>query len=86
MHMLRIRCSKLHEEAGEVEEALIAVEGSNPRKPRVVSTDDLVKELLDVATAALGAIEHITGNEGHSASALADHCAALLSRFEKALQ
>lgn len=85
MHLARIRCSKLNEEAGEVEEALIAWEGSNPRKEQAESTDLLIKELLDVATAALGAVEHLTGNSGKSGEYLENHCRHLITRLRKAM-
>lgn len=79
-HLRRIRCSKSTEESGEIESELVALEGSNPRKPATTSTDMLVKELLDDATAALGALEHVTGNRGDSGRLLAEHCAMLRER------
>jgi hypothetical protein len=81
-HHLRIRCGKVTEEAGEVEQVLIALEGSNPRKPPSSDQGLLVKELLDVATAALGAIEHLTGNRGVSARLLEGHCDYILDRMK----
>lgn len=82
-HLARIRIGKAAEEFGEVEAALIAWEGSNPRKPDG-PLDQVLKELLDVATAALGAYEHLTENVGASGPALAEHCRFLLQRMEDA--
>lgn len=87
LHHRRIRCSKSTEEQGEVEEALIALEQSNPRKYEGASQQalltDLIQEQLDVATAALGAVEHLTGNVGHSYNLLVIQCAALRKRAEE---
>lgn len=67
-HLLRIRAGKAVEELGEVEELLIELENSNPRKPSTryagIVRDELSVELLDVALAALGAVEHLYGNRG----------------------
>lgn len=82
-HLARIRIGKAAEEFGEVEAALIAWEGSNPRKADG-PLDHVLKELLDVATAALGAYEHLTDNVGASGPALAEHCRFLLERMEAA--
>ncbi len=82
-HLARVRIGKAAEEFGEVEAALIAWEGSNPRKPDG-PLDQVLKELLDVATAALGAYEHLTDNVGSSGPALAEHCRFLLERMEDA--
>lgn len=59
------RVTKVDEETGEVQQALRAYLGENPRKPRG-PVEDLIKELADVAACALGALEHVTGNEGRS--------------------
>jgi NTP pyrophosphatase (non-canonical NTP hydrolase) len=75
------RLVKLSEEVGEVTAAYIGVTGSNPRKGKTHTIDDVRKELLDVATAALGAYEHMTGNKGESLDALVEFIA---SRHERA--
>ena len=59
-HLMRIRVEKIHEEAGEVEAAMIGVEGSNPRKGSTHTLDDLEGELLDVALTALLAFYHVS--------------------------
>lgn len=59
-----LRVAKITEEAGEATAALIGVTGSNPRKGKTHSADDVVEELLDVAVTALGAVEHLRGNAG----------------------
>ncbi len=56
----RVRCSKLQEEVGEVEDAIVGIEGSNPRKGIYATEQDLANELLDVATTALYAYYHVT--------------------------
>lgn len=70
-HLLRIRTGKLAEALGEVEELLVELEDSNPRKQHLRRPDDdivadLRRELLDVAVTALGAIAHTyhRANEG----------------------
>lgn len=77
-----IRVAKIAEEAGEAVAALIALQGVNPRKglagPDV--REVLVRELLDVATTALGAVEHLTGNEGRSMVLLDEHVAYVALR------
>jgi hypothetical protein len=58
------RVSKVAEEAGESIAALVGYTGQNPRKGVTHQRDDVIEELLDVAVAALGAIEHIVGHDG----------------------
>ncbi len=60
-YLLRIRTDKLIEEVGEVQNAIIGVEGSNPRKGVYALPSDIAKELLDVAATALFAFRHVTG-------------------------
>jgi len=64
------RISKMVEEAGEVFEAYFGALGENPRKGVTHRQADVIRELLDVAVAALGAVEHLTGNKGHSMNML----------------
>lgn len=67
------RCGKIGEEYGEVVEALIALGGQNPRKPaRPDAEYDVIDELLDVAVTAVGAVEHMTGNQGEALGMLVD--------------
>lgn len=62
-HLRWIRVGKVGEEAGEVIDALIALEGSNPRKqPNFADYDLLLGELLDAAATALFAYVHLTGS------------------------
>lgn len=74
------RCAKVAEESGEVVQALIAATRQNPRKPQSGCVDDVVKELLDVAVTALGAVEHILGNDGGSLDMMFNHLAYLTDR------
>lgn len=57
------RVAKVAEEAGEAVGAWLLSTGGNPRKP-VGPVADVIEELLDTAIAALGAVEHLTGNDG----------------------
>jgi hypothetical protein len=54
--------------------------GENPRKTEQVDQARLLKELLDVATAALGDYEHITGNQGEALPALLGHIESVHTR------
>lgn len=60
------RIAKINEEAGEVIAAYIGATGQNPRKGVTHTQSDVVKELLDVAITALGAIEHLNGHDGEA--------------------
>lgn len=53
------RCTKVGSEAGEVIDALAAFVGENPRKGVHGTMTEVVEELLDTATAALGALVHL---------------------------
>lgn len=75
------RVMKVAEEAGEVYEAWAGVVGHNPRKVSIeYDRDDVVKELLDTAHAALGAIEHLRGHRGDALDLLAEHAAHINRR------
>lgn len=65
------RCGKVGEEAGEVVAALIGYMGQNPRKGVTHTKGDIIGELLDTAVTALGAVEHLTGNQGQAMHRLA---------------
>lgn len=70
-HLWR-RITKVGEESGEVQDALRGYLGENPRKGVTHTLDEVIDELLDCAGAALGAVEHLTGNDGSSVQRLAD--------------
>uniref|UniRef100_UPI003F4967CC MazG-like family protein n=1 Tax=Streptomyces sp. CA-136453 TaxID=3240050 RepID=UPI003F4967CC len=53
------RVTKVAEESGEAISALIGALGHNPRKGRHGTLDDVERELLDVAFAALAAVVHL---------------------------
>lgn len=74
------RVAKVGEEAGEVIGALVGVTGQNPRKGRSHTEVDLVGELLDTAVAALGAVEHRTGNQGFALQLLYEKIATVQAR------
>ena len=71
------RVSKVAEEVGEVIAALGGWVGENPRKGKTHDLEDVVYELFDVATAALCAIEHLTGQEGTALDDLSVHIACV---------
>jgi NTP pyrophosphatase (non-canonical NTP hydrolase) len=56
------RVTKVCEEAGEVWRALSKLTGENPRKGVCGTEDELLGELGDTASAAICAIQHITGD------------------------
>lgn len=66
------RISKVSEECGEVIAAFIGATGQNPRKGVTHDIYDVIEELLDVAVTALGAVEHLTGNNAESTGRLDD--------------
>lgn len=70
--MYRRTTNKLSEEVGEVSLAVSGMLGENPRKGVTHTLDDVLTELLDVASCALGGFEHLTGNRGRSVEALRD--------------
>jgi NTP pyrophosphatase (non-canonical NTP hydrolase) len=74
------RLAKVQEEAGEVVAAFIGYTGQNPRKGVTHTLDDVVKELLDVAITALGAVEHVTGHTGPSSLQLLDDAILRVAR------
>jgi deoxyhypusine synthase len=74
------RLAKVQEEAGEVIAAFIGYTGQNPRKGVTHTVDDVVKELLDVAITALGAVEHLTDHAGPSSLQLLDDAILRVAR------
>jgi hypothetical protein len=60
------RVAKVAEEAGEAISEWLLFTGGNPRKEPGRTMAPVIEELLDVAVAALGAVEHLTGNRGVS--------------------
>lgn len=74
------RVGKVGEEFGECIGALIGFAGQNPRKGVTHNLQDIEDELLDVAVTALGAVEHIRGNNGTSVNALKVHLEELIKR------
>lgn len=74
------RIAKVGEEFGEVIAAYIGATDQNPRKGITHSLDDVTKELLDVALAALCAVESLGGNTGDSMVLLESHIAIVYVR------
>lgn len=73
------RVAKTAEEAGEAIGAWLLYTGGNPRKP-AGPLQDVIEELLDTAIAALGAVEHLTGNLGLSVEMMAEKALRVHSR------
>ena len=67
------RVSKASMEANEALDALSGLVGENPRKGVYATQEDVIRELLDTATAALGAVEHMTGHQGTAFERLDRH-------------
>lgn len=69
------RIAKVGEEFGEAIAEYVAFTGQNPRKPLTGEESEarVQKELLDVAVAALGAVEHLTGNSTFTIGLLLNH-------------
>ena len=74
------RLAKVSEECGEVIAAFIGATGQNPRKGFTHTNNDVVEELLDVAVTALGAVEHMVGNNGESMTLLEDKIRRVVAR------
>jgi phosphoribosyl-ATP pyrophosphohydrolase len=72
------RTAKVAEEAGEVIAAVTDFVGANPR--RTGDQDAVIRELCDVAFAALGAIAHLHDNDVDAVAVLADHAARVVAR------
>ena len=64
--------AKVGEEHGEAVAAMIGYTGQNPRKGFTHGRDDVVEELLDVAVAALNAVEFLRGHDGRALAELED--------------
>ena len=75
------RVAKVAEESGETIEALIGQFGQNPRKGVVGDKHTVIKELLDVAVTALGAVESLNGNQGRALNMLDGHIEFLCERL-----
>lgn len=77
----RRRIDKLATEVGEVLDAYNGLVGENPRKGVSDTHGHVLEELLDVATCALAAYEHMTGNRGRSVAALISQTATKRARL-----
>lgn len=78
--VMRRRVGKVGNENGEVLQAVEAWTGENPRKGIYGDVHQVIKELLDVATCALGAVEHLTGNHGEAMDRLEAHVDFVFAR------
>jgi len=76
------RVSKASMEANEALDALSGMVGENPRKGVYATEADVIRELLDTATAALGAVEHMTGHRGSALEMLDQHIVSVGKRAE----
>lgn len=66
--------------SGKAMEAMLALTGGNPRKPKTGDVLAVRHELLDVALTALCAVEHLDGGAGTAWDALVGHMAAVATR------
>lgn len=74
------RVAKTAEEAGEAISEWLLRTGGNPRKSQSPDDSKVIKELLDTAMAALGAVEHLRGNDGECMNLLAEHAVSVYNR------
>ncbi len=74
-----IRLLKLTEEVGEAAEALIGMQGGNPRKPRR-SRDELLDELSDVIIAGAIAMAGVAGDVNQAREHLEKRLATVCKR------
>lgn len=83
--VFRRRVGKVGVEFGELQDAIEGWTGENPRKGQYASREDVVKELIDCASAALCAVEYMTGDEGQALSMLAEQITGNHRRLAAAL-
>lgn len=83
--VMRRRLGKVNVEAGELWDAVEGWTGENPRKGVYGSRDDVLKELIDCASASLCAIEYMTGDQGRSVQLVAEQVAGNWERLQAAL-
>jgi hypothetical protein len=74
------RIQKVGQEFGEALEAFCGTLGENPRKGFTHRPSDVRRELFDVALSALGAVEHLDGNNGGTLAAFLEHVAYVRDR------
>lgn len=85
-HLWRRTVGKLTEELGELAEALLGMLGENPRKGVTGTEQQVIDELLDIATCALGGVEHMIGNNGQSIFLLYVHAQNRHHRLAQAIE
>lgn len=78
------RVMKVAEEVGEVNEAMLGWFGENPRKGHTHTSEDVRRELLDVALAALAACAHLD-RDSEPEDDLAAHAEWVLDRLSSAV-
>lgn len=78
---ISLRILKLTEEAGEVAQAWIGVQGQNPRKGVTHTMVDVQDELCDVIVTAAVALASLIGNPGY---VLDEKLAMIAARAEEA--
>lgn len=83
--VMRRRVGKIWVEAGELGDAIEGWTGENPRKGVYASRDDVIKELIDCASASLCALEYMTGDKGESVVMLARQVAGNAQRLSESI-
>jgi|SRR6185437_6106326 len=83
--VMRRRLGKVNVEVGELGDAIEGWTGENPRKGVYATRDDVIKELIDCASAALCAVEYMTGDRGQSVDMLAVQVQGNWDRLQRAV-
>lgn len=83
--VMRRRLGKVNVEAGELWDAVEGWTGENPRKGVYATREDVIKELIDCASASLCALEYMTGDKGKSIWMLAAQVAGNAQRLSESI-
>lgn len=78
------RVTKVCAEGGEVMDALSKMTGENPRKGACGTQDELLAELGDTASAAVLAIQHLTGDTAATWAVVSAAVTKVRQRAERA--
>jgi len=83
--VMRRRVGKVFVESGELADAIEGYTGENPRKGVYAAREDVVKELIDCASASLCAVEFMTGDRGNALRLLAEQVKGNAQRLSESI-